>query len=82
MTEVSVIIPAYNAAAYLVQAVDSALAQRGVEAEVIVIDDGSTDQTWQMLESFGGVIRKYQQPNAGLSRTRNRASENHSGGGF
>jgi len=56
-TLVSAIIPTFNAAEYVPQAVSSALASRGVSVEVIVIDDQSTDTTWQMLDRFSGAIR-------------------------
>jgi glycosyltransferase involved in cell wall biosynthesis len=69
--KISTIIPAYNAAPFIAQSVASALAQDGVEAEVIVIDDGSTDGTWQALEPFGDAVRKVRQANAGPARSRN-----------
>jgi glycosyltransferase involved in cell wall biosynthesis len=68
---VSAIIPAFNAALYVEQAVESALAQDGVETEVIVVDDSSTDGTWQKLESFGDRIRKVRQTNGGPAKARN-----------
>jgi glycosyltransferase involved in cell wall biosynthesis len=74
MTKVSVLIPAYNAAAYIRQAVDSALAQRGVEVEVIVIDDGSTDETPQLLQQYNGSVRVLRQQNAGHVKARNNGS--------
>ena len=61
LPQVSVIIPAYNAGAFIGQAVASALASREVIIEVIVIDDGSTDDTWQVLEGFGEAIRRVRQ---------------------
>jgi glycosyltransferase involved in cell wall biosynthesis len=67
----SVIIPAYNAAAYVEQAIRSALDQRGVSVEVIVIDDGSTDTTPQVLAGFGDAIRVVQQQRGGPYRARN-----------
>lgn len=75
MPTVTTIIPAYNAAAYIEQAVDSALAQRGVDHEVIVIDDGSTDNTWELLRKYGERIRAVRQANAGHVRSRNRAAQ-------
>jgi glycosyltransferase involved in cell wall biosynthesis len=67
----SAIIPAYNAAAYVGQAVRSALDQRGVRVEVAVIDDGSTDGTWEVLEGFGDAIRRVRQERGGPYRARN-----------
>jgi glycosyltransferase involved in cell wall biosynthesis len=66
---VSVVIPCYQQGRFLRQAVDSALAQDG--AEVIVVDDGSTDDTAAVARSYGGRIRLVQQPNRGLSAARN-----------
>lgn len=74
MPSVSVLIPAYNAAAFVGQAVRSALAQRDVDAEVLVVDDGSTDGTWDVLASFGDAIRALRQPNAGHVAARNAAA--------
>ncbi len=71
MPTVSVIIPAYNSAPYVEQAVNAALGQAGVEVEVLVVDDGSTDDTWAVLERFGGRIRKERKPNGGPASTRN-----------
>jgi len=65
---VSVVIPAFNLAAYLPAAIDSALAQRspGGPIEVIVVDDGSTDETADVMARYGDVIRAIRQPNRGL----------------
>jgi cellulose synthase/poly-beta-1,6-N-acetylglucosamine synthase-like glycosyltransferase len=49
----SIIIPAYNAAAFLGQAIDSALAQTYPHCEVVVVDDGSTDATASIVSSYG-----------------------------
>jgi glycosyltransferase involved in cell wall biosynthesis len=68
---VSVVIPAYNLARYLPQAIDSALAQTLPAAEVVVVDDGSWDETPRVLASFGGRIRAIRQENRGLSAARN-----------
>jgi glycosyltransferase involved in cell wall biosynthesis len=60
---VSVIIPAYNRVDYIEQAVASALAQSYPSVEVIVVDDGSTDGTYQLLEQrFGNAIRLMTHP--------------------
>lgn len=74
MTEsprVSVVIPAYNAAWCVGRAIDSALAQTFEAREIIVIDDGSSDDTPGVLAAYGAGIRAIRQPNAGLSRARN-----------
>jgi len=68
---VSVIIPTFNAEAYVADAVSSALAQRNVPIEVIAIDDQSTDGTWQVLERFGDAIRAVRQPKGGPYKARN-----------
>jgi glycosyltransferase involved in cell wall biosynthesis len=72
---VSTIIPAYNAGAYVDQAVTSALNQRDVDSEVIVIDDGSTDNTWEILQRFSDRVRAVRQTNAGHVRSRNRGAQ-------
>jgi glycosyltransferase involved in cell wall biosynthesis len=70
---VSVIIPAYNAAAYVREAVDSALAQTYKNIEIIVVDDGSTDATRKILEPYAAKksITYIHQENRGLSGARN-----------
>lgn len=67
---VSVIIPAFNAANSLAMALDSAMAQ-SVPLEVIVIDDGSTDQTLVTARSYGETITLVEQPNQGQGAARN-----------
>lgn len=69
---VSVVIPAYNYAQYLPAAVDSVLAQDYPAREVLVIDDGSTDDTAEKMRKYGERIRYIRQDNAGLSAARNR----------
>ena len=68
---ISVIIPAYNAAATLARALDSVLAQTWHAHEIIVVDDGSTDATVEVVESYGGLVRYLRQENAGPSAARN-----------
>ena len=55
----SVIIPAYNSAATLAKAVESVIDQSWSAHEIIVIDDGSTDNTLQVAREFGDKIRAY-----------------------
>jgi hypothetical protein len=68
---VSVIIPTYNRCSLVGEAVASALAQEDVELEVIVVDDGSLDDTASVLVSFGAAIRPVFQPHGGVSAARN-----------
>lgn len=68
---VSVIIPVYNGAAEVRRAIDSALAQKNCTVEVIVLNDGSHDETDSVLAEYGDRIRAVNQQNCGLSKTRN-----------
>jgi len=68
---VSVVIPAYNAAWCIGRALDSALAQTYSQREIIVVDDGSTDDTAAHLDRFGDRIRVICQKNGGLPSARN-----------
>lgn len=68
---VSVVIPSYNYAHFVTGAVESALAQTFPDREVIVVDDGSTDDTRDRLAPFEGKIRYLHQENRGLSAARN-----------
>ncbi len=68
----SVVIPTYNRAALVVRAIDSALAQEYAPAEIIVVDDGSTDATRKVVAGFGDKLRYFHQANAGVSAARNR----------
>ncbi len=71
VTTISVIIPAYNYGRFLRDAIDSALAQTCPALEVIVVDDGSTDDTPQILNSYGHRIVVIRQENLGTSSARN-----------
>jgi hypothetical protein len=69
----SVVIPAYNAADTLEEAIDSVLAQTRPDFEVIVVDDGSTDDTAAIAAGYADPrVRVYSQQNAGPSAARNR----------
>ena len=67
---VSIIIPAYNYAAFLPHALDSALAQPRDLCEVVVADDGSTDDTPRVLDAYASRVRVLTQANRGLSAAR------------
>ncbi len=67
---VSVVVPAYNAARFLPDALRSALSQEHVRVECVVVDDGSTDDTPAVMAQFPAV-RYHRQPNAGVSAARN-----------
>jgi glycosyltransferase involved in cell wall biosynthesis len=69
---VSVVIPTYNCARFLPQAIDSVLGQSYSRRELIVVDDGSTDDTDAVLRRYAGRIRIVQRPNGGVSSARNR----------
>lgn len=68
---VSVIIPNYNYAQYLREAIDSVLAQTYRDIEVIVVDDGSKDDSRAVLESYGDTIKAIFQQNQGVAAARN-----------
>jgi len=67
----SVVIPTYNRAALVAEAIDSVLAQTDADFEVVVVDDGSTDRTPQVLRTYGDRIRVVRQANRGLAAARN-----------
>ena len=69
---VSVVIPAYNCARFVRETVESALGQSGATVEVVVVDDGSTDDTRDLLAPYCDRITYLQQKNAGPSSARNR----------
>ena len=79
MSAVSVVIPAYNHARYLPEAIESALAQTLPPHEVIVVDDGSRDDTPAVLEQYRARITIISQQNAGVSAARNHGVERSTG---
>lgn len=70
---VSIVIPAYNHAGYLAQAIDSVLAQDYPSIELIVLDDGSTDATPEVLRKYSGQLYWETQRNTGQAATLNKA---------
>ena len=73
--KISVIIPTYNRASMVVEAVESVLAQEMAEFDLIVVDDGSTDETEDKLRTYNSRLRYYRQENSGVSAARNRGIE-------
>jgi glycosyltransferase involved in cell wall biosynthesis len=71
MPKVSVIIPTYNRARFVVKAIDSVLRQSFQDCEILVIDDGSTDDTREVLSVYSERIRYIYQKNSGVSSARN-----------
>jgi hypothetical protein len=68
---VSVVLTTYNGERWLPEALDSALAQTHPDVEVIVVDDGSTDGTAEVIERYEGRVRTIHQRNGGLAAARN-----------
>ena len=75
--DLSVIVPVYNVEKYLPECIDSLLSQNGINIEIIMIDDGSTDQSGEIAEQYvhkfrmGGVIKVVHRVNMGVSSARN-----------
>jgi glycosyltransferase involved in cell wall biosynthesis len=79
MPKVSVIIPTFNREKYVVKAIQSVLGQQFEDYEIIVVDDGSTDHTRNILKNYGNEIHYIYQQNSGVGAARN-AGINHSQG--
>jgi glycosyltransferase involved in cell wall biosynthesis len=69
LADVSVVIPAYNAAAFLAETLASVFAQTLAPSEIIVVDDGSTDDTARVARELGATV--ISRPNGGISAARN-----------
>ena len=72
---VSILVPVYNAAPYLRQCIESITGQTYTDLQVVLIDDGSTDGSWDVLQELAKKDRRleiYSQPNCGVAATRNR----------
>lgn len=82
MEKVSVIIPAYNVGNYIHRAIESVLKQTYENIELVVVDDGSTDHTWNVIQEYAKAdirMRAFRQENRGVSSARNYALDNTSG---
>ena len=72
--DISVIVPVYNSEKYIEEAVDSILQQEGVRIEIILINDGSTDRSVEILDRYAAGydgVHVIHQENMGLSAARN-----------
>ena len=72
---VSVIVPVYNGEKYLAEALESIRRQDYRPLEVVIVDDGSTDRTGEIVRGFDLNLRYFRQPNRGPSAARNRGLE-------
>lgn len=83
MCEISVIIPIYNVEKYLEKCVDSVLNQIFKNIEIILVNDGSTDSSGEIMESyqtkFPAIVKGYSKMNGGLSSARNYGLERVNG---
>ena len=73
MANISVIIPCYNAEKMIRETIESVLAQTYQDFEIIVVDDGSTDHSKEIIQSFGEKVKYIYQENGGQSAARNTA---------
>lgn len=71
MKKVTAIVPAYNADRYISGAIESVLGQTYKNIDLIVIDDGSTDRTGEVVQRYGSRVRYIRQDNGGPSKARN-----------
>jgi glycosyltransferase involved in cell wall biosynthesis len=77
---VSVLIPAYNSANWIGQTIESALTQTWSNLEIIIVDDGSTDQTFAIAQTFiSDRVQVFTQPNQGAAAARNHATRRAQG---
>jgi len=72
---VSILIPCFNADPWVDAAIESALNQSWPDTEVVVLDDGSTDNSMAVIRRYGSRIRIHQQANGGQNASRNRLTE-------
>lgn len=68
---ISIIMPCFNGEKYIEAAINSILAQNCQPIELIIIDDGSTDNSKEVIQAFGDKVQYYYQPNGGPSKARN-----------
>ena len=73
--KISIIIPAYNVESYIGRGIESSLGQSYGNIELVIVDDGSTDGTWSVIDRYSGDarVKSARQANAGVSKARNHA---------
>ena len=73
--KVSVVVPVYNVADFLDECLRSVLGEADGDVELVCVDDGSTDATWEIASAFaegrGGIVKAVRQENAGAGAARN-----------
>lgn len=80
MVTVSVIIPTYNRSRFIEKAINSVLQQTYKDFEIIIVDDGSTDNTRDVIDACGNQIRYFYQTNNGAASARNKGINESKGG--
>uniref|UniRef100_UPI004029BBEB glycosyltransferase family 2 protein n=1 Tax=Eshraghiella crossota TaxID=45851 RepID=UPI004029BBEB len=78
--KLSIIIPVYNAEKYIEECLDSIISEIDEQVEVLLLDDGSTDHSYQMIKNYERKnIRIFHHENHGVSYTRNQGGEEAAG---
>ncbi|HUP01071.1 MAG TPA: glycosyltransferase family A protein [Gemmatimonadota bacterium] len=77
--DISCVVPAYNGERFIAEALDSLIAQTLTPLEIIVMDDGSTDRTAEIVREYGPPVVYVHQANAGAATARNRGVEKSRG---
>jgi glycosyltransferase involved in cell wall biosynthesis len=78
--KVSILIPAYNAAEFIAETIECAINQSWQEKEIIIVDDGSSDNTYEIAKQFeSDLVKVYRQDNKGASAARNYAFSKSNG---
>ena len=75
MTKVSIIVPVYNTENYIERCLNSLVNQTLEDIEIIVVNDGSTDNTGKILQKYRDKIKIIEQKNSGIATTRNKGLE-------
>jgi len=76
---ISIVIPVYNGANFISEAIDSALAQTYKNIEILVVDDGSSDNTGEIVKRYGSAVKYFPKENGGVSTALNFGIENAKG---